>query len=165
MLADPHFVFISHRRELLAWLTHRVRDAHTAQDLVQELFVRFLEAAARQPVQDARAYLFQMARNLLADQARQHDARKTTAVDPQDLVEVQDGAPGPDRALAGRQRLVQLTQALRELPELTQRIFVMVRVEDLSYQEAADRLDLSTSSVQKHLARALAHVMLRVPEH
>ena len=165
MQADPHFVFVSHRRELLAWLTHRVRDAHAAQDLVQELFVRFLESAALHPVHDARAYLFQMARNLLADQARQSDTRKTTAVDPGDLVEVQDGAPGPDQALAGRQRLTLLTQALEELPELTRRIFVMVRVEELSYQQAADRLQMSTSSIQKHLARALAHVMRRVPEH
>jgi RNA polymerase sigma-70 factor (ECF subfamily) len=165
MQADPHFVFVSHRRELLAWLTHRVRDAHAAQDLVQELFVRFLEGAALHPIHDARAYLFQMARNLLADQARQSDTRKTTAVDPGDLNEVQDGAPGPDQALAGRQRLIQLTQALEELPELTRQIFVMVRVEDLSYQQAADRLGMSTSSIQKHLARALAHVMRRVPEH
>jgi RNA polymerase sigma-70 factor (ECF subfamily) len=165
MLADPHLVFVSHRHELLAWLTHRVRDAHTAQDLTQELFVRFLEVAARHPVQDARAYLFQMARNLLADQARQNEARKTVSVDPGDLAEVQDVAPGPDEALAGRQRLAQLAQALQELPELTRRIFVMVRIEDMSYQQAADRLDMSTSSVQKHLSRALAHVMLQVPEH
>lgn len=165
MLADPHLVFVSHRHELLAWLSHRMKDAHAAQDLVQDLFVRFQEVAQRQPVHDPRAYLFQMARNLLADHVRQLEARKTTAVDPQDLQQVIETAPGPELKFAGRQRLVQLTQALQELPPQTQRVFVLVRVEELSYQDAAERLGLSTSSVQKHLARALAHVMLRVREH
>lgn len=165
MVSDPQLVFVTHRQELLAWLTHRVRDAHVAQDLVQELFVRFIEAAALHPVQDARAYLFQMARNLLADQARQQEARKTSSVAPEELIHVQDGAPGPDQSLAGRQRLRQLAAALQELPALTQRIFVLVRVEDLSYQQVADTLAISTSSVQKHLARALAHVMAQVRDH
>lgn len=165
MLADPHLVFVSHRHELLAWLSYRVKDAHAAQDLVQELFVRFQEAAARQPVHDARAYLFQMARNLVADHARQHDARKTMAVDPDDLKQIADLAPGPDATLAGRQSLLQLTQALQELPEQARHVFVLVRVDGLSYQEAADSLGLSLSSVQKHLTRALAHVAQRVGRH
>lgn len=165
MASDPHLAFVAHRQELLAWITQRVRDAHVAQDLVQELFVRFIEAAAVAPVQDARAYLFQMARNLLADQARQQEVRKTASVAPEELVHVQDGAPGPDQSLAGRQRLQQLAAALEELPPLTQRIFVLVRLEDQSYQEVAEALDISTSSVQKHLARALAHAMTRLAPH
>ena len=40
-----------------------------------------------------------------------------------------------------------------------------VRVQEQSYQQVADALEISTSSVQKHLARALAHAMARLPLH
>lgn len=165
MPTDPHLAFVTHRQELLAWLTQRVRDGHVAQDLLQELFVRFIEVAATTPVLDARAYLYQMARNMLVDLARQQDARKTSVVAPEELLEVEDAAPRPDQSLAGRQRLQLLAAALQELPELTQQIFMRVRIEDQSYQQVADALGISTSSVQKHLARALAHAMARLPLH
>ncbi|NIF83583.1 RNA polymerase sigma factor [Comamonas sp. Tr-654] len=165
MPSDPQSTFIAHRRELLAWLHHRVHDMHVAQDMLQEIFLRFIEVTAAAPVQDARAYLFQMARNMLVDMARQQEARKTAAVAPEELVHIEDTAPGPDQSLAGRQRLLQLAEALQELPPLTQDIFMRVRVHEQSYQQVADALDISTSSVQKHLARALAHAMARLPLH
>lgn len=165
MSSDPQSIFIAHRRELLAWLTYRVHDMHVAQDMLQEIFLRFIEVTAVAPVHDARAYLFQMARNMLVDMARQQEARKTAAVAPEELVHIADTAPGPDQSVAGRQRLLQLAEALQELSPLTQDIFMRVRVQEQSYQQVADALKISTSSVQKHLARALAHAMARLPLH
>lgn len=156
MSSDPQSIFIAHRRELLAWLTYRVHDMHVAQDMLQEIFLRFIEATTAAPVQDARAYLFQMARNMLIDMARQQEARKTAAVAPEELVYIADTAPGPDQSLA---------EVLQELSPLTQDIFMRVRVQEQSYQQVADALEISTSSVQKHLARALAHAMARLPLH
>ena len=43
----------------------------------------------------------------------------------------------------------------------TRQVFVLNRVEGLSYDEIATRLGISVSSVQKHLARALQHVLQR----
>ena len=114
---------------------------------------------------DARAYLYQMARNLLTDMARQQETRKTSAVAHEELLHIEDGAPGPCQSMAGRQRLQQLADALQELPALTQQIFMRVRIDDQSYQQVADELGISTSSVQKHLARALAHAMTRLQLH
>ncbi|MCO2365481.1 RNA polymerase subunit sigma-70 [Pseudomonas aeruginosa] len=46
-----------------------------------------------------------------------------------------------------------------ELPPRTREIFRLNRLEGLTHAEVARRLEISDSSVQKHLARALAHVM------
>lgn len=159
---DPRAVFITHRQELVAWLTYRVRDAQLAQDLVQELFVQFVENPTANLVQDGRAYLFRMARNLLVDIARQSASRPMTAMTDNEMASIEATSPGPEQTLAGRQQLRHLADVLAELPALTQKIFVLNRVDELSYQQVADQLDISTSSVQKHLARALAHVMQRM---
>ncbi len=46
----------------------------------------------------------------------------------------------------------------------TQEIFRLNRIEGLTHAQVARQLEISDSSVQKHLARALAHVMERVLE-
>ncbi len=162
MPSDPQATFIAHRQELLAWFTYRLRDTHLARDLVQELFIRFIEAAPAAGVQDARAYLFQIARNMLADRARQQAVRRTDNVAHEDLARIADDAPGPEQTMAQRERLAELAAVLGELPELTQQIFVRHRVWDRTYEQVAAELGISTSTVQKHLARALAHVMKRM---
>lgn len=48
------------------------------------------------------------------------------------------------------------------LPPRTREIFRLNRIEGLSYADVARRLDISESSVQKHLAKALAVIMREV---
>lgn len=57
-----------------------------------------------------------------------------------------------------------LKQALAELPVRTQQIFRLNRLEGMTHAEVARQLGISDSSVQKHLAKALAHVMVRLQE-
>ncbi len=55
--------------------------------------------------------------------------------------------------------LARLREIVAELPPRTREIFRLNRLEGLTHAEVARRLEISDSSVQKHLARALAHVM------
>ena len=48
-----------------------------------------------------------------------------------------------------------LEKALVELPRLQREIFHAVRVDDMSYQEIADRTGLTVGRVERHFARAL----------
>lgn len=65
------------------------------------------------------------------------------------------------QAMAEQQRMA-LKQALSELPERTQEIFRLNRIEGMTHAEVARQLDISDSSVQKHLSKALAYVMQRL---
>ena len=64
--------------------------------------------------------------------------------------------------MADRMELDRLTRIIEELPERTQKVFVAVRVDGRTYTETAELLEISDSSVQKHLARAVHHVMRRM---
>ena len=48
---------------------------------------------------------------------------------------------------------------MSELPLRTQQIFRLNRIDGMTYVEVAHRLGISESTVQKHLARAVAHAM------
>jgi RNA polymerase sigma-70 factor (ECF subfamily) len=60
-----------HEQALLLWLLKETRDRDLAQDLVQELFIRVMQQrAAFCQVENSKAWLFRVARNLLIDQVR-----------------------------------------------------------------------------------------------
>jgi RNA polymerase sigma-70 factor (ECF subfamily) len=164
---DIKALFLAHRRELQAYLTRKLRDAETAADLTQETFLRFAEqgqggAAA---VSHARAYLYRTAHNLAVDHVRRQRRERTEAASDAALADVPEDRPSAEQVVGGRDDLDRLRDALLELPERTRQVFALVRIEGLTYRESAERLEISDSSVQKHLAKAVKHVMQRIAPH
>lgn len=148
-------------RPLRSFFRKRAYNEQEADDLVQEVFVRL---AAREPaasMEHAEAYIFQMAANLLRDRARRHATR--TAAD-RDLKAGNGNSYeeiSPERVLLGKQRLALLERVLGELPERTRVVFLLHRFEELKYAEIATRLEISVSSVEKHVMEAMRQIRTR----
>jgi RNA polymerase sigma-70 factor (ECF subfamily) len=158
---DLKRLFLAHRREVQAYLTRRLRDREVAADLTQETFLRFAEQGGQTAIVDGRSYLYRTARNLAIDHVRRAGRHKTDAVAHDDLAGIPEDRPGPERIIEGRQRLDRLRSIVEELPARTRQVFVLHRIQELTYGEVAERLGISESSVQKHLAMALQHVLQR----
>lgn len=74
-----------HHAVLLRWLVHRLSDVATAQDLLQDVFLKALRQGERFcSVGNARAWLFEVARNTLTDHLRRQHPTEPL---PQDLEE------------------------------------------------------------------------------
>lgn len=58
--------------------------------------------------------------------------------------------PDPDPEL-----LKKLERAMLKLPRSTREIFLAHRLDDMSYQEIADRTGLTVRQVERHMARAI----------
>lgn len=159
---DLKRLFLVHKREIQSYLTRRLRDAELAADLTQETFLRYAEQGQGAAVISDRSYLFRTARNLATDHMRQRMRQRTEVAADGRLPEVAEERPSPDAVTEARQTVRELQRLVMELPERTRRVFVLVRVDGLSYAETAARLGISESAVQKHLAAALHHVMLRL---
>jgi RNA polymerase sigma-70 factor (ECF subfamily) len=115
-----------------------------------------------EPVANYEGYIFQVAANLLSHRARQEGRRR--ALSPAALDE--DWAKGreeftPERILLGREACQEMVAALHELPERVRTIFVLNRFEELTGPEIARRLNISISTVEKAMMRALAHLRER----
>ncbi len=129
------------------------RDAHLADDLVQAACERAL-ATEHGPAPDApfEAWMFTIARHLWVDRGR----RVQTEGIHDDIADHEDAAstPGPEHAALARNELVQVQNALDTLPTEQREVLLLVCVEDLSYQEAADVLGIPMGTVMSRLARA-----------
>jgi RNA polymerase sigma-70 factor (ECF subfamily) len=146
------------RPALLSYFLRRVRDHAEAEDLTQELIAKLLKHEG-DDFASPEAYIFQMASNLLADRSRRMKVRaqyrellgrsEEAGIDPID----------PFRVVAGRAELSVLATALASLPERTQTIFILYRLENLGQDKIAETFGISVSAVKKHIARAMAGLM------
>ena len=149
------------RPALMAFFLRRIGNHAEAEDLTQEVFARLMAMGAEN-LHQADAYVFQMAANLLRDRGRREKVREAyrfgvlagegVGVEPID----------PERVLAGRQSLGQIAAALREAPERTRAIFLLYRVEQMKKRDIAETYGISTSAVDKHLMKAMAHLWKRL---
>lgn len=157
-------LFTSHAEEIRVYLARRLGDHLLAADLVQDLFLRVAERPDIGDLENVRAYLYRMAGNLAIDHERRLARQSGVLAAVQNVPDVVDDHPGPQSILEGKDRLARVTAAIADLPDLSQEIFRRNRLEGHSYAEVARQLSISESSVQKHLARALAHALAAIED-
>lgn len=159
---DLKGLFQKHAKTLQSFLLRKSRDPQLAADITQESFLRLAEQRGGERIDNSPAYLYRTAHNLLIDHQRQQIRRKTDLMEEHELAEMESGGSELDEIVGARQGVERMLQAIAELPPRTQDIFRLNRIEGLTHAQVAHELGISDSSVQKHLARALAHVMDRL---
>jgi RNA polymerase sigma factor (sigma-70 family) len=149
------------RMELRRFMGKRMNNAADADDLAQDVFVRWLDSTASQPLQQARPLLFRIARNLMVDHWRRQQIRSGTGlVELNEQQAEQDDAlqtEGPLAMVEQQQRLHRLAEALEDLPPKRKQAFVLHKFEGLSQAAVARQMGISLSMVEKHIALAMLH--------
>jgi RNA polymerase sigma factor (sigma-70 family) len=157
-----------HRSDLLRFLRARTRDPSEAEDVVQELWIRLRDVRPG-PISNARAYLYQMANNLVLDRARERRRRGARdqnwteqsyalATGPDGVVQTVDPAPTPEAELVGAEEQQALAAAIAALPDGARRAFCLHKIDGLSHADVAARLGISRSGVEKHIAVAMKNL-------
>ena len=162
-------LYLERRPDLVRFFTLRLRSPAAAEDLVQDIYVRLSGMEQPADIQHPMAYLYRLGSNLMLDRLR---GERRTALRDSAWLETQitrlgdhevSPEPSAEAAVAARQRLALLNEALNELSPQTQRIFRMHKYEGLSHPEVAAALGISRSAVEKHMMAALKHLLARLP--
>lgn len=156
------------RSDLLRLFVARMGERDSADDLLQELFLK-LERLDGSGVDNAEAYVFRLAMNLLIDHQRQTIRRRRREAEWGQGALADDGASpsfaeSPEAGLQRKQAIARLMTAIDELPPRTREAFRLHKLEELSHAAVATRMGISKSAVEKHIIRALRH-LLSQPEH
>lgn len=136
----------AHEKELRGYLMHRLGDGHLADDLLQEILLK----AMRQEkgfcdIAQKRAWLFQVARNLLVDRVR----LQKTEVEVDDDLPQQEDERAPVEALD-----TCLARNLAEISPEDREIIEQCDLLGIKQQAFADARDLSLAAVKSRLLRA-----------
>ncbi len=164
-----------HHKRLVSFLYGIVRDQTTAEDLAQETFVRiFRHAHDYKPIAKFSTWLTTIARNLALNEMRDRKKRPTLVLNEAnkgDTSEVEavarmsGGDPLPPEEAAKAEAALELRRAIAELPEAFRVVLVLCDLEQLTYQECAEVLDLPIGTVRSRLSRARGHLEERLRKH
>lgn len=133
------------------------RDPQAAEDLVQEAYTRaFRSWRQYEPGTNLRAWLLRIVHNLAIDNARKQQRHPELLVEADDyyLYDQLGGAQIADvDRLIDRLSPGPVLDALADLSPAFREVVVLVDLGDLSYQEAADVLDIPVGTVMSRLHR------------
>lgn len=166
-VVDLDGLFRQHARELNGFVYQKLQDREAAADVVQDGFLRFLVWSRQNPdvslVKSPRFFLWRIIGNLTIDVVRANRVRANT--DPIDDYSnlLVDPHPGADRQLEARRQLAMLKAVLADLTVEQRTTLLLNRMEGMTHEEIAKRLNLSTSMVSKHIVAALRRCLKRLP--
>jgi RNA polymerase sigma-70 factor (ECF subfamily) len=135
---------------LYRWLYHLTRDRHSAEDLVQESFLKAFAGLKKfQAGTNFAAWLFRIAHNNFANHCRA-SARTREAL-PEALPDRQQG---PLEEAVSAEALRNLTQAMNRLPAEFRAALLLRVEEDLSFRQIAEVLDLTEETARWRVFKA-----------
>ncbi len=137
-----------HEAMLRAWLRGQVTSADEVDDIVQEAYVRVLQARETQTLDSPKAFLFATARNLALGRLRHRRVTENFALAESSAPGVLEDETDVPRAVARAQELELLTQAIQSLPTRCRQILTLRRIYGLSQKEVAAQLGISEHTVE-----------------
>jgi RNA polymerase sigma-70 factor (ECF subfamily) len=153
LLPDDVAPLVAHldaAHNLARWL---MRNETEAEDVVQESYLRAIRSFAGFRGGDGRAWLLTIVRNGCYDRLRQKGtSAQTTDFDEALHSGVRQMNPETALLLAERRELV--SNSLAELPAEYREVLVMREMEELSYREIADIVEIPMGTVMSRLSRA-----------
>ena len=119
-------------------------DRHTAEDILQEVFVKLYKAPPTPRIKKPRAYIFRMARNLAIDGIREQQ--------PLSLEDYEDTLQSSDPDPVGR---LDIEEAMRALPSEQRQVVSLHLNGGLKFREIADVTDTPLGTVLWRYQKAI----------
>lgn len=152
-------VFYQLYKPLCIYCLNIVNNEEIAKDIVQDQFANLWENWDRHSKLDAlSAYLYTSVRNRAINYLKKQSTKD--AVFNIDILSENHAPPNTDpQQIIENLELEQiLEKALDQLPKKCKEIFMLKRFSELSYKEIADKLDISTKTVENQMTIALKRI-------
>ncbi len=141
-------------RAVLKRLVARIVGPNDVDDILQETFIKACAASERTDIRHPRSFILKTARNLALNQVTGAYHRRTQTADPLS-VGIQRTAESAESEFEARERFLEFCRVVRDLPAQCRRVFVLRKVYGLTQQEIAKYLQISESTVEKHVIKGL----------
>lgn len=143
--------FMAWSDALRNFLYYKSGDLQLAEDLCQEAFLRLWKQRENVTEGKEKSFLFTIGNNLFLDKMRHEKVKrnyKAKYVAP-------DSPNDPLFSLEEKEFKERLEKAIAALPESQREVFLMNRIEKLTYREIAEILELSVKAIEKRMSKAI----------
>jgi RNA polymerase sigma factor (sigma-70 family) len=170
-MKDVADVVASEQSRLRNFIRRRVPDARDAEDILQDVFSRLVEAnRLLMPIDHVTAWLFRVARNRITDLFRKktEEPLRERAIEDEDEggLSLEELLPspeaGPDAEYARNLLLDELEAALDELPDEQRDVFVAHEIDGHSFKEIAAATGVNLNTLLSRKRYAVLHLRRRL---
>jgi RNA polymerase sigma factor (sigma-70 family) len=159
-------------RRLFYFIRGRVNTDEDAEDILQDVWYQFSNVLENEPIEQTSAWLFRVARNRIIDKYRKH---RTASLEEAMFAEDDEGNfnfreillaedSTPESEHLRNLFWQQLFAALDELPEEQKQVFVWNELEDISFNEIAERTGEKINTLISRKRYAVLHLRKRLRE-
>jgi len=149
-------LFERHHRALYQYCLQITRQRSTAEDVVQDVFMKILRRARTFRGDGSfKAWMFNIARNEALNQLRKAKRRKTVPADPSSLDAELVDSRSAEQAATGRQAVATVQRALDSLPTAMRDVIWLGRFEFDGYDDLAAALGCTPATARVRMHRAM----------
>jgi RNA polymerase sigma-70 factor (ECF subfamily) len=146
---------IPHETPLRAWLRRKGSLGLDVDDIIQETYAILAAKQTVEAIHNPKSYFFQVAYSVILKLLRDSRVVPIAAVADITALDAAVDDPSPEDAVMASDELRQVQLAIDAMPHQTRAAFVLRRVEGLSQQEIARRMNLSEHTIEKHISRGI----------
>lgn len=148
-------IFVDYRSKL-EYYVRSIVSPQDIDDIVQETFVRTYEAHLKKDIQYPRTFMLRTVRNIALNHVQRWDNKFGCSIEDltEPLVHLQTATL--EAQMESKERFLDFCRATDQLPEQCKKTFILKKVYGLSQKEIAQYLNISESTVEKHVAKGLA---------
>ncbi len=143
----------------------RIVQPDDVEDIVQETFVKSYEADLKQDIQFTRSYMLKTAKHLALNHIAKWDNKFNDSLENDNELPVLLKSMKLEDEYTSKERFLLFCRATEQLNSSIRKCFILKKVYGMSQKEIADQMQLSQSTVEKHIAKGLLQTMLYMREH
>ncbi len=160
-------VYLSLRTTLARAVSHIVPPKEI-EDIVQETYVRVCQIENPEEIRHPRSFLLKTAKNLAFDHIKRAETRLAQSMDDELEAEWTEQKARRDDTydkVAANQEFAHFCESVRHLPLQCRKVFVLKKVYGYSQREIAKQLEISESTVEKHIANGIKRCTYYMASH
>jgi RNA polymerase sigma factor (sigma-70 family) len=142
---------------LYTYLIRMAGSREVAEELMQETFYRAMVSLKSSDLQYARAWLYKVARHLYVDWLRKHTIEKRLL---ENMEQVSDGISrlgNPEEAWQRKDTQDKIAWVMKRLPERMRTLIYLREIEDFSYQELAETMEMNMNQIKVNRGMEMEH--------
>lgn len=150
-------------RKSISRLVARIVPPHEIEDIVQETYVRICQIENKENITSPKSFMYKTARNLALDYQKQANVRLVDGIDNMETLEQLLSDHHKDEMYENaltQNEFSHFCEAVRQLPIQSRKVFVLKKVYGYSQREIAAQLNLSESTVEKHISTGMKRCTL-----
>lgn len=150
---------LAHEPALRAFLSARRIIHLEVDDIIQETYAILVGLESVDHIDNAKRYMFQTAKSVMLQHLRRARIVSIESVAEIDRLGLAIDEPSPEQLAGDRQDLRRVIALITRLPDKCRQVFILRKMDGLSQREVSERLGVSESTVEKHVARGLRSLM------